>query len=263
MHRHPYSRFLLPLLLATALLLGACADPAPEDRAQLSEAPPEAEAPPVTVDEADAPTSTTPAPAEEPAVVIARATTPLTVRAQPTADAAVVADLAPTTSFGSPRTLLVLDEQDGWAQVQVPVRPNGTTGWIPVDDVQLLAGRHRVEVDLASRHLTVYEDDAVVLETPVAIGSPDAPTPTGTFAIVDSLQSPNPDGDYGPRALGVGGYSTTFSEFAGGDGQIGIHGTNDPSSIGQAVSHGCVRVPNDVITRLADILPLGTPVTIA
>ena len=58
------------------------------------------------------------------------------------------------------------------------------------------------------------------------------------------------------------GGKSLFADFAGGDGQIGIHGTNDPSSIGQAVSHGCVRVSNEVITQLNDLLPLGTPVVV-
>ena len=57
-------------------------------------------------------------------------------------------------------------------------------------------------------------------------------------------------------------HSFTLSEFGGGDGQIGIHGTNQPDSIGTSASHGCVRVPNEVITALAGNIPLGTPVTI-
>ena len=173
-----------------------------------------------------------------------------------------MAELAPTTGFGSARALLVLDRQPGWVQVQLPVRPNGTTGWVAEDAVELVAGRHRVTVDLAARVLTVFEGDAVVLETSVAVGAVDAPTPIGTFAVIDRIQTPDPAGAYGPFALGLGGYSETYSEFAGGDGQIGIHGTNDPSSIGQPASHGCIRVPNDVVTVLADLLALGTPVTI-
>ena len=54
-----------------------------------------------------------------------------------------------------------------------------------------------------------------------------------------------------------------LTEFAGGDGQIGIHGTNDPASIGHDVSHGCIRVPNQVMEELNRILPLGTPVVVS
>ena len=248
------------LLLAVSLVLGACGGPGPDDRAHLTE-------PRATTEAAPAPTTTAAAPAavedEEPVAVIARADSALPVRAEPDAEAPVEAELPATTEFGSPRALLVTGRQPGWVRVQLPVRPNGSQGWVPEGAVDLVAGEHRVEVDLAARRLTVFAGDAVVLETPVAVGAPDAPTPTGTFAVIDRLQSPDPASPYGPFALGLSAHSDTFSEFAGGDGQIGIHGTDDPTSIGQAVSHGCVRVPNDIVARLAELLPLGTPVIVA
>jgi lipoprotein-anchoring transpeptidase ErfK/SrfK len=79
--------------------------------------------------------------------------------------------------------------------------------------------------------------------------------------VTDKLAT-GEDGAYGPFALGLSAHSDVLTEFAGGDGQVGIHGTNDPATIGQAVSHGCVRVTNDVITRLEALVSLGTPVTI-
>ncbi len=257
MRRFPLAP-LAPLLLALSLLLGACGGPGPEDRARLSE-------PPATSEVAPSPTTTPPGAEEdeEPATVIARAETALTVRTAPDVDASVIAELPATTEFGSPRALLVTERRPGWVRVQLPVRPNGSAGWVPEGAVELVAGTHRVEVDVATRRLTVFAGDAVVLETAVAVGAPDAPTPTGTFAVIDRLQSPDPASPYGPFALGLSAHSDTISEFAGGDGQIGIHGTDDPASIGQAVSHGCVRVPNDVVARLAELLPLGTPVTVA
>ncbi len=105
-------------------------------------------------------------------------------------------------------------------------------------------------------------DGNVVLETPVAVGSSDNPTPTGDFYVTDLLDTGNATSAYGPFAFGLSGHSETLSEFGGGDGQVGIHGTNQPSSIGNAVSHGCVRVPNDIVVQLAHSLPLGTPVSI-
>ena len=78
--------------------------------------------------------------------------------------------------------------------------------------------------------------------------------------MTDKLETPNPEGGYGLYAFGLSGYSETLTEFAGGDGQIGIHGTNDPTSIGNAVSHGCIRLPNDIVESLATMVPLGTPV---
>jgi lipoprotein-anchoring transpeptidase ErfK/SrfK len=252
---------LIATIALTLALAAGCGSP-DAGRPELAD-----EAAPATT--AVAPT-TAPAAEPEPEVVdldaatatIARADGPLTVRAEPAMDAPVVTELPATTEFGSPTTLLVVDAAPRWVEVQLPIRPNGSTGWVRQAAVELVAGDHRVEVDLAARVLTVFEGDAIVLETPVAVGAPDAPTPTGGFAVVDVLQSPDPAGAYGPFALGLSAHSDTFSEFAGGDGQIGIHGTDDPSSIGQPVSHGCVRVPNDVVGRLAELLPLGTPVTI-
>jgi lipoprotein-anchoring transpeptidase ErfK/SrfK len=257
MRTTPITRPLALVLLSLTLLFGACGGSPTSDRPTVAEA-----VTPTTEATEAAPSSTVAPPAGEPEATIARADAALTVRAEPDPAAAVVAELPALTDFGSPRALLVVDRAPGWVRVQLPIRPNGSAGWVPEDAVDLVAGDHRVEVDLAARRLTVFDGDEVVLETPVAVGAPDAPTPTGTFALIDRLQSPDPNSPYGPFALGLSAHSDTFSEFAGGDGQIGIHGTDDPSSIGQPVSHGCVRVPNDVVTLLATALPLGTPVTI-
>ena len=70
------------------------------------------------------------------------------------------------------------------------------------------------------------------------------------------------NGPYGSYAYGLSGFSNVLTSFGGGDGVIGIHGTNDPSSIGQDVSHGCIRLQNADIERLVRFLPLGTPVDI-
>jgi lipoprotein-anchoring transpeptidase ErfK/SrfK len=134
---------------------------------------------------------------------------------------------------------------------------------VRADQVQLERLDHRVTIDLAARQLTVWVDDQVQRVVDVAVGSAENPTPTGSFFVVDKLDTTNDAGAYGPYAFGLSAHSDTLTEFAGGDGQIGIHGTNDPSSIGRAVSHGCVRLPNDAITQLAAELPLGTPVVIS
>ena len=158
---------------------------------------------------------------------------------------------------------MVTQADDEWLQVQLPIRPNGTTGWIRRAEVEVREVTHEIRIDLEARTLTLIDAGATVLTTPVAIGTEEAPTPTGRFSIVDKLETGRTNSAYGPYALGLSGHSEVLTEFAGGDGQIGIHGTNDPGSIGQAVSHGCIRVPDDVITQLNDILPLGTPVVIA
>ncbi|HEX6311420.1 MAG TPA: L,D-transpeptidase [Acidimicrobiia bacterium] len=214
-------------------------------------------------DHRSSPASTAPAPAAPAAAhTVARATgAEVAVYADP--DAPVPERHLPgTTEFGFRRSFLVLDEQGDALEVLLPIRPNGSTGWIRRADVELQPVDHEIDVDLEARTLTLRAGGDVVLETPAAIGAPDAATPTGRFFVTDLLDTGDPDHDYGPFAAGLSGYSNFISEFAGGDGQIGIHGTNDPASIGEAVSHGCVRVPNDVITTLATTVPIGTPVTI-
>ena len=194
--------------------------------------------------------------------LVARPTDAIDVLAAP-GEGEPFVTLPPTTGFGSPRVLTVLERREGWLHVSLPVRPNGTTGWVRADGVALGSVTHAVTVDLAARTLTLTDAGEVVLTTPVAIGTDEFPTPTGTFFVADKLATGEEGGAYGPVALGLSGYSDVLTEFAGGDGQVGIHGTNDPGTIGEAVSHGCIRVPNDVITRMAEDLPLGTPVTIA
>ena len=169
--------------------------------------------------------------------------------------------LSPTTEFGTTRVVLVVRRRGAWLKVRLPERPNGSTGWVLARDVELRSVTDAVVVDLTSRTLIWRRGGKRLFETTIAIGAPDTPTPTGHFYVTDLLDTPD-GGAYGSYAIGLAAHSDTLSEFGGGDGQIGVHGTNDPSSIGQSVSHGCVRVPNDVIVQLATSVPLGTPVTI-
>lgn len=185
----------------------------------------------------------------------------LTVRREPSAEGAVLTRLSESTALGSPRVLLVEERRDGWVKVALPVRPNGSTGWVAEDDVLLEPVRGSVRIDLAKRRLVYTLDGRQVTSAEVAIGTTRNPTPTGDFFVTDRIRPADPDGAYGAFALGISAHSETLTEFAGGDGQIGIHGTNAVASIGRAVSHGCVRVTNDVAALLAGI-PLGTPVAI-
>jgi lipoprotein-anchoring transpeptidase ErfK/SrfK len=96
----------------------------------------------------------------------------------------------------------------------------------------------------------------------VAVGSNTNPTPVGLFFVTDALETGNPRGAWGPFAFGLSAHSDSITEFNGGDGIIGIHGTSKPNSIGKAVSLGCVRVPNEVMLQLAELVQLGVPVLI-
>ena len=179
----------------------------------------------------------------------------------------VAGEVPATNPFGSATVLAVTGRATvgaaGWLHVELPVRPNGSAGWIPAAAVALTETPYRVTVHLAARTLTVTDAGRPVLTTPVAVGAPATPTPPDSTYLWELIRPDDPNGAYGPYIFGLAEFSDAYSTFNGGDAQIGIHGQDEPWSIGQAASHGCVRVPNDVITRLAGMLPLGTPVDIS
>jgi lipoprotein-anchoring transpeptidase ErfK/SrfK len=161
-----------------------------------------------------------------------------------------------------PQVFLVVGRQTGWVHVLLPVRPNGTTGWVKASDVTLQPDPYRITVALGAHQLTVFNHDAVLLQDTVADGAPVTPTPVGTYYLRVLLKAPDPTTVYGPYAYGLSGHSDTLDTFDGGDAELGIHGNNDPTVLGQSISHGCIRMSNAKITQLAGILPLGTPVQI-
>jgi lipoprotein-anchoring transpeptidase ErfK/SrfK len=162
----------------------------------------------------------------------------------------------------TPLVFLVREVHPGWLRVLLPVRPNGSSGWIHADDVRLSHHEYRIVVALGAHTITVYRGTSVINREPVGVGRKNTPTPGGTYYTKELLRPPDPNGAYGPYAYGLSGYSTVLTSFNGGDGVIGIHGTNDPASLGRDVSHGCIRMSNTGITKLAKILPLGVPVQI-
>ena len=186
------------------------------------------------------------------------------VYAAPDPNAQPVDTLSRRTEYLLPRTLLGFNSYADWVQVYLPTRPNSSTGWVKTGDVKVETQpiEWAIKVDLANYRVTLLKNGVVDFEADAAIGSPEYPTPTGTFYITDPLDLHNQPGTgYGVFALGLSGHSNVLSDFAGGDGQIAIHGTDNPGDIGQAISHGCVRLKNDDIMRLST-LPLGTPVYI-
>lgn len=163
--------------------------------------------------------------------------------------------------FGGPAHFRVLDQREAWLLVQLPVRPNGSQGWIRAEQVTLARVGHRVEVVLGQRVLRVFEQGALVLEAPVAVGRPDAVTPVGEFYLRDSFAW-DPSSVYGPYVLPLSAFSESIDVINGGEAVIAIHGTNRPEALGRAASLGCIRVDNETVTQLAHLLPPGTPVTI-
>jgi len=148
-----------------------------------------------------------------------------------------------------------------WYHVQLPLRPNGVTGWVRAGAVTERALDVHIVVDLSERRVTVYRGARPIVVTKAAIGSPSTPTPTGRYYVNQKLVAPDPLGPYGPAALGISAFSPVLQHWTQG-GPIAIHGTNEPALLGAAVSHGCVRVPNTVVERLWKLVPTGTPVLI-
>jgi len=166
------------------------------------------------------------------------------------------------TSEGLPLVFLVQQHRGDWLEVQLNTRPNQTTAWVRAADVSLRSTTQRIVVSLASRSLTVYDGEAVVLEAPVAVGTSSTPTPRGNYYIDGAVRTPDPSGVYGPYQLSVAAFSEVLMTFGTGVGQIAMHGTNAPSLIGSAVSNGCLRMNNADVSRLANTVAIGTPVQI-
>jgi lipoprotein-anchoring transpeptidase ErfK/SrfK len=166
-------------------------------------------------------------------------------------------------STGVPQTFLVKSRRsDGWVEVLLPIRPNGSSGWVHAADVTLSTNAYHIVVQLGAHTITVTNAHDVIYTGPVAVGAPDTPTPVGNYYLYVLLQAPDPSGPYGPFAYGLSSHSDVLETFAGGDAEIGIHGNNDASALGSSVSHGCIRMDNAAITDLAKKLPLGTPVDV-
>ena len=160
------------------------------------------------------------------------------------------------------RIFLVQEQQGDWVKVYTGVEPSFSEGWVRAEDVTLEPVAYQIDVYLSEFRLTVTEAGEPFMETEVAVGTADRPTAGGTYFTMVLLQPPDPDSVYGAYAYGLNGYSDdpTVREQFGGNGQLGLHGTNQPELLGTNVSNGCIRMSNDAITELAGVLPLGTPV---
>ena len=164
-------------------------------------------------------------------------------------------------SVAGPVALMAVGAAGDFVRVAIPLRPNGTLGWVRKSDVTLLRSTFRVQIDLSTNIMTVFDRDQVLIRASVATGTGGTPTPSGLF-FMKELVPQAPGGALGPYALGLSGFSNVLFSFGGGEGVIAIHGTNAPGKLGARVSHGCVRVDNGTITKMARLLPLGTPIEI-
>ena len=133
---------------------------------------------------------------------------------------------------------------------------------VPARYVRVYRVVSRIVINLSKRRLRVYRSGKLVLQTTVGIGTPETPTPVGTFFVDERYVLSSADGPFGPDALGVSAHSVALQHSWVEQGPIALHGTNEPWSIGEAASHGCIHVANDVMRRLFPLAPDGTPVII-
>ena len=188
------------------------------------------------------------------------------IRREPDPSAPTFARLRMYTEDGFPEVYLALrsyvDEHGRtWIKIRVPMRPNHRRGWVPRDALgRLRIVRTRLVVDRRALRATLRRRGGVVWRARIGVGGPSTPTPGGDFYIRERIRVAEPGGLYGPWAFGTSAYSA-LSDWPGG-GVIGIHGTNQPHLIPGRPSHGCIRVRNRAIRRLAKLLPIGTPVRI-
>jgi hypothetical protein len=189
-----------------------------------------------------------------------------TVRAIPSTRGAKLTRLSPRTPEGTPHPLPVIGRRADaggriWLRVRLPVLPNGTTGWVPRRAVGAYElERHRLVVDLRGLRATLLLRGRALFRAAIGIGRERWATPRGQFLVRNRLEryrSPR----YGPVAFGTSARSATLTDWPAG-GFVGIHGTNRPELLPGRVSHGCIRMRNQDILRLARLLPVGTPLTI-
>ena len=170
----------------------------------------------------------------------------------------------PATWYGAPSALPVLAQDNGYLEVRLAQRPNGSTAWIASSAATLSATPYRIVVDLATEHLKLYKAGHLLMSAPAGIGTVQDPTPTGNFFVV--LFAAPPSSAWGPFVMVTSGHSNAISDYEeSGDAIVAIHGPLGADAaigaIGARVSHGCVRL-HDVDLDQLRAVPVGSPVEI-
>jgi lipoprotein-anchoring transpeptidase ErfK/SrfK len=184
----------------------------------------------------------------------------------PTSDSPVITTLGTRTGDGTQNLVLVLTEAEmrpggTWYRVRLAILPNNSTGWVPRSALGRLYIVHtHLYVNRETQTAVLKRDGRAIFATRVGVGRSYWPTPAGQFYIRDKLVDFN-NPMYGPVAFGTSARSAVLTDWPGG-GYIGVHGTNEPNLIPGRISHGCIRVPNADILRLARLMPVGTPLTV-
>jgi lipoprotein-anchoring transpeptidase ErfK/SrfK len=190
------------------------------------------------------------------------------VYAAPSTRAPLLGTLASTRPITGERTTLPIEASaraDGrtWLRVLLPGRPNGRRGWIVATSATVSGTPWRLLVELGLRRLSVFQDGRLVRTFSAIVGRPSTPTPVGSFFVEETVQLPA-SAPGAPYALALSARSNAYTEFDGGPGQIAIHGIdNIGGTLGEALSHGCVRLSTGSISWLAARIGPGVPVEIA
>jgi lipoprotein-anchoring transpeptidase ErfK/SrfK len=149
-----------------------------------------------------------------------------------------------------------------WVRIDLPWRPNGARGWIPVRVTRQVSLPWRIRVVLHRRHAYVYRNGKLVRSFRVVVGARGTPTPHGHFYITERVKI-HTSWAHGLWALATSAHSNVFQEFEGGDGQIALHARGSLSGrLGSAASHGCIRLANGTAAWLARVAPRGTPLDV-
>jgi hypothetical protein len=190
---------------------------------------------------------------------------PTIARARPSRRAHAITRLSSRTPEGTTNLVLVLGSgRDArgrlWIRARLPSR-GVRSAWLPRSALGTYGVVHtRLVVDRARLTLTLTRNGRVVFRAPVGIGRAQTPTPGGLFYVRDRVTR-YASAFYGPVAFGTSAQSATLTDWPGG-GFVGIHGTDRPELIPGRVSHGCIRLRNADILRLAKLMPVGTPLQI-
>jgi len=192
---------------------------------------------------------------------------PITARVRPARGEAAVARVGTRTQDATDEVLLILArvtdvEGRQWLKVRLPVRPNGSIGWIPRTAVgEIRRVNSWLRINTRTRRLKLVRDGKVILRARIGVGRRKWPTPRGEFYVRSRLSGKRLGAIYGPLAFGTSATSDVLTDWPGG-GVVGIHGTNQPGLIPGRISHGCIRLRNRDIVRLGRRLQIGTPISI-
>jgi len=189
--------------------------------------------------------------------------TRVAVRTSPDRSAKVIRLLQQFRSDYRLQVVLAVGQATGsdgaaWFKLNLPMRPNGTVGWIPAASATLRPTQSHIVVHRGLRRIELFRGSKRLLYAKVAVGAPGRETPLGEFYVTARFVPDDPF--LGAFALETSAYSR-LTEWPGG-GKVGIHGTSKPWLLGQAVSHGCVRVSNQTALALKRLAPVGTPISI-